>query len=69
MNEYLKKFDTLNSSQLEVFLWIFLGIFYFFKFKFEVLNLGGLKPAGTGTGHTRYRGFRTGGEKNPERIR
>ena len=45
MNEYLKKFDIIRF----VVTW---SIFKKknFEFKFEVLNLGGLKPAGTGTG-------------------
>jgi len=36
----------LDSSQLKVFL----EIFHFLKFKFEILNWAGFKPAGTGTG-------------------
>jgi hypothetical protein len=52
-------------SQVEVFLGIFGDFFYFFEFKFNILNPTGLKPVGTGTGPVRFHRFL----RYPDRLR
>ena len=52
---FWENLTPLDSSHLEVFLVIFLGIFHFFEFKFEFWILAGWVPAGTG-----YRSNRSG---------
>jgi hypothetical protein len=51
-----KIFTPLHPSQGVVFLGIF-EIFYFFEFKFKILNLTGIEPTGTGTGPVRFHRF------------
>ena len=54
MNEFWENLTPLDSSHLEVFLGIFLGIFHFFNFKFKFWILAGFIPVRTGTGPVRF---------------
>jgi hypothetical protein len=57
MDEYLKNFHTLTYVFSRSIFRDFWSFFYFFEFKFNILNLTGLKPAGTGTGPVRFHRF------------
>jgi hypothetical protein len=64
-DEYLEIFHTLTSVARSSIFRDFWRFFYFFEFKFKILNWGGIEPAGTGTGPVRFHRF----PRYPDRFR
>jgi hypothetical protein len=64
-DEYLENFYTLTSVARSSIFRDFWRFFYFFEFKFKILNGGGIEPAGTGTGPVRFHRF----PRYPDRFR